>query len=368
MNITTNCRSYRGFQLKSGNGYTKKQLRKEVDDFYNDFNQHTITYYDLSIKKNTALSSNRLLLQLVMNRDQFYHYTNNLSLYIKIRPYYPDCYNPNRIHLKYIDVMRRVRILAQSSLVGFLTTRLCSTNCRCVLPLNCANIIKYIEQKGTTKYSIDDLHIQQLQLNKKTIPDNPYNGVRDLDFLLSEFNKIYNNSDKETFLKTINDFVKKNSSSRYLTSRIEIINKWALTIFNITFSILKSYLDKMQNIAFEKPDRLIMMQDMYKFTIKIAWIFNSKYKNIFDFGTFNSVFIKKMLQFSSENGLEIAIYSFANLYPEMMTKSIRPFVSFKKHCLYFNSNLWISQSDELFGSLKIKYRDLLPDGKKRCII
>ena len=368
MNITTNWRSYRGFQLKSGNGYAKKELKKEVDDFYNDLNQNTITHYDLSIKKNTAIASNRLLLQLVMNPNQFYHYTNNLSQYIKTHCYYPDCYNPNRIHLKYMDVMRRVRILAQSSFVCLLTTRLCSTNSRCVLPLNCANIIKYIEKKGTTKYSIDDLHIQQLKLNKNTIADNPYKGVSDLDFLLSEFNKLYNNSDKETFFKTINDFVKKNSTSRYLTSRIEIINNWALTLFTITFTILKSYLDKIQNISFEKPDRVIIVKDMYKFAIKIAWMFNSKYKNIFDFNKFNIVFIKKMLQFSSENGLEIAIYSFASLYPEMMTKSIRPFVSFKKECLYFNSNLWISQSDELFGSLKIKYRDLLPNGKNRCII
>jgi hypothetical protein len=368
MNITTNWKSYRGFQLKSGYGYTKKKLRKEVDDFYNDLDEKMITHYDLSIKKNTALSSNRLLLKLVIDRNKFYHYTRNLSNYINIRNFYPDCYNPNRIDLKYIDVMRRVRILAQSSLVGLLTTRLCSTDCRFVLPKNCANIIKYIEQKATTKYSIDDLHILKLQLNKKTIPNNPYNVNRDLNFLLVEFNKIYNDSDKETFFKTINDIVKSTTSSRYLTSRIEIINNWALTVFNITLSILRSYLDKIQNIAFEKPDRLIILQDMYKFAIKISWIYNSKYKYIFDYNRFNIVFIKKMLQFSSENGLEMAVYTFASLYPEMMTKSIRPFVSQKKDCLYFNSNLFISHTDGLFGSLKIKYRDLLPNGKNRCII
>ena len=107
---------------------------------------------------------------------------------------------------------------------------------------------------------------------------------------------------------------------------------------------------------------------MFKFAMKICWIFNSKYKDIFEFNRFNIVFIKKMLQFSSENGLEIAIYAFASLYPEMMTKSIRPFVSQKIDCLYFNTNLWISHTDELLGSLKIKYRDLLPNGKNRCII
>ena len=180
MNITTNWRSYRGFQLKSGNGYTKKQLRKEVDDFYNHLDENMITHYDLSIKKNTALSSNRLLLQLVKDRNQFYHYTNNLPDYINIRPFFQHFLNPNRIDLKYMDVMRRVRILAQSSLVALLTTRLCSKNCRNVLPINCVNIIKYIEKKATTKYSIDDLHIQKLQLNKKTIPNNPYNGNKDL--------------------------------------------------------------------------------------------------------------------------------------------------------------------------------------------
>lgn len=366
MNYECNRNSYKGFQLKAKNNKEKKELKKIVDDFYQDLEyEHNNTHYDLSLKKNMSISS-KIVITKIIQTNIYRHYTHNLPKLINVQKHFNKYLNPNLIQLKYMNTMRRVRSIAHSGLVGLLAIRLCINNSKILLVKNSIHLVKYVENKVNNKYSIKELTIQRLKMIYNT-DNNPYKNITDINILISKFNEEYIKSDNGEFFQKLNDIIHKESISRYIKSTIILTNDWALRILYLTICIMRKYLDKISKSSTTIIDRGILVNDMCRFSLKLSWM-TSTYKNLFHFKRFFIVYIKKMLELISNNGLEIGVYVFANFYPEMMTKSIRPFISMTSDSLYFNNRLWISHTDEILGSLKVKYRALMPDGQNRCII
>lgn len=356
--------SYKGFQLKAKNNKEKKELKKIVDDFYHDLeHEHNNSNYDLCLKKNMSISS-KIIITNIIQRGIYIHHNHNLTKLINLQRHFHKYFNPNPIQLKYMNAMRRVRSITHSGLVGLLAIRLCFNNSNILLIKNSMQIVNYVENKVNNKYSINELTIQRLKIIDDT--NNPYKNITDLDILLSKFNLEYIKSDNGEFFQKLNDIISKESVSRYMKSTINLTNDWALEILYLTTSIMRKYLDKISKTSITLH-RGIIVNEMCRFSLKLSWML-STYKYIFNFSRFFIVYIKKMLELISNNGLEIGVYVFAKFYPEMMTKSIRPFVYTKSDSLYFNNRLWISHTDEILGNLKVRYRDLMPNGKLRCII
>ena len=366
MNYACNRSSYKGFQLKAKNNKKKKELKKIVDDFYYDLeHEHNYNHFDLCLKKNMTISS-KIIITKIIQRGVYRHYTHNLTKLINLQKHFHKYFNPNPIQFKYMNTMRRVRSITHSGLIGLLAIRLCFNNSNTLLIKNSIHLVNYVENKVNNKYSLKELTIQRLKIIF-SIENNPYKNITDIDILLSKFNQEYIKSDNVEFFQKLNQKIDEESISRYIKSTIILSNDWALEIFYLTICIMRKYLYKISESSTTIIDRGIIVNDMCRFSLKISWIF-SNYKYLFKFSRFYIVYIKKMLELVSNNGLEIGVYIFANFYPEMMTKSIRPFIAMTSDSLYFNNKLWISDSDGILGSLKLRYRDLMPNGKLRCII
>ena len=366
MNYECNRNSYKGFQLKAKNKKKKKELKKIVDDFYDDLeHEHRYTDYDLSFKKNMAISS-KIVITKIIQTKLYKYYERNLTRLINLEKHFNKYFNPSIIQLKYMNAMRRVRTITHSGLLGILAIKLCINNSKILLVKNSIEIVKYVENKVNNKYSIKELTTQRLKIifNKD---DNPYKNITKIDVLLSKLNEEYIKSDNVEFFKKLNDTIDNESISRYIKSPIILTNDWALEIFYLTICIMKKYLDKINKSSITIVDRGIIVHDMCRFSLKLSWMI-SKYKYLFNFNRFFIVYIKKMLELISNNGLEVCVYILANFYPEMMTKSIRPFIAITSDSLYCNNKLWISHTDEILGNIKVRYRDLMPNGKLRCII
>jgi len=365
MNYNYNRNSYKGFQLKAKNSKQKKELKKIVDDFYQDLEyEHNNTYYDLSLKKNMSISS-KIVMTKIIQKNIYMHYTNNLCKLINIQKHFNKYFYPNLIQLKYMNTMRRVRSIAHSGLIGLLAIRLCINNSNILLGKKSIYLAKYVENKVNNKYSIKELTIQRLKIIYNS-DNNVYKNITDINILISKFNEEYIKSDNVEFFQKLNEIIEKESISRYIKSKIILTSDWAIRIYYLTICIMRKYLDKIFKSS-TPHDRGILVNDMCRFSLKLSWM-TKTYKNLFNFNRFFIVYIKKMLELISNNGLEICVYVFANFYPEMMTKSIRPYISMTSDSLYFNNTLWISHTDEIVGSLKVRYRTLMPDGQNRCII
>ena len=88
MNYECNRNSYKGFQLKAKNKKKKKELKKIVDDFYDDLeHEHRYTDYDLSFKKNMAISS-KIVITKIIQTNLYKYYERNLTRLINLEKHF----------------------------------------------------------------------------------------------------------------------------------------------------------------------------------------------------------------------------------------------------------------------------------------
>jgi len=137
-------------------------------------------------------------------------------------------------------------------------------------------------------------------------------------------------------------------------SDLKQFNFWVNLVRNLLMCVIKNILSELRKTV-DRIDKALVVKKLYDILIQYRHLISDKYSICKDCTRFYFNGIKKLLEFVHE-GAEFAIYSFAILYPDMMTNNGLLKVN-KCGSFYEHGRLKIDKNDKIFSEMYKKYRE-----------